>query len=144
MKQQDYRCSISAPATAGEAFEGINDVSAWWAKHLEGYTETIHDIFTVRFGTTFVTFEITEMVPNKRVVWQVIDCDLPFIQNRTEWTGTSVVWEITEEGDKARIDMTHNGLTPDAECFAGCQSGWNRHIQTSLLNYLTENVGMPS
>jgi hypothetical protein len=37
MKQQDYRCSITADVTVAEAFESISHVSAWWAKNLEGH-----------------------------------------------------------------------------------------------------------
>ena len=143
MEQQDYQCHISAPASAEEAFEGISQVSAWWAKHVEGYTESLHDIFTVRFGKTFVTFEITELDPNKRVVWLVTICNLHWIGNKTEWTGTSIVWEITPTGDGVRIDMTHRGLVPQTECFEDCKAGWNDHIGNSLKQYLTEHVGMP-
>jgi hypothetical protein len=143
MKQQDYQCSITANVTAEEAFEGINNVSAWWAKHFEGYSESLHDVFTVRFGETFVKFEITGLIPNQRVVWFVSDCNLHWIKNKTEWTGTSIIWEITETGDTTRIDMTHRGLLPEVECFKDCQAGWNDHIKNSLSKYLTEKVGMP-
>jgi hypothetical protein len=144
MKQQDYHNSISVDAGAAEAFEAISRVPAWWAKNFEGYSESLHDIFTVRFGETFVTFELTEFVPNKRVVWHVTDCYLHFIKDRTEWKGTSVIWDISREGDKTRIDMTHRGLVPACECFENCQRGWNRHITESLYKYLTENAGMPA
>jgi hypothetical protein len=144
MKKQDYHTSISANVSAEEAFEAINNVSAWWAKNFDGFSQSLHDIFTVRFGETFVTFEITEFVPGKRVVWQVTDCYLHWINDKTEWNGTSILWEVTPEGDGVRVDMTHRGLVPDAECFEDCQTGWNHHIGESLLKYLNESVGMPA
>jgi hypothetical protein len=143
MKPKDYHCSIAAPVSAEEAFDSINQVSGWWAKQTEGYSESLHDVFTVRFGETYVTFEITEFLPNKRVVWFVNDCNLHWIGNKTEWTGTSIIWEITETGGATRIDMTHQGLLPEVECFKDCQAGWNDHIKNSLAKYLTEKVGMP-
>ena len=143
MKQQDYQCSITADVTAEEAFEHINHVSAWWAKKLEGCTESLHDIFTVRFGDTHVTFEITELVPEKKVVWHVTDCYLPFVEDKHEWTGTSIIWEISAAGDGTRISMTHIGLVPEVECFENCQKGWNRFIKESLFKYLTEKAGLP-
>ena len=89
----NYQCTITTPVDASDAFHGINDVSAWWAKHLEGYTESLHDVFTVRFGTTWVTFEVTEMTPYSRIAWRVTDCFLPFLEkNKTEWTGTRIVF----------------------------------------------------
>lgn len=143
MKPKDYQCHISSPVSAEAAFDAIGQVSGWWAKHVEGYSESLHDVFTVRFGKTFVTFEITELVPNQRVVWLVTICNLHWIGNKTEWTGTRVVWEITPAGDGVRIDMTHHGLMPEVECFNDCQAGWNDHIGNSLKRYLTEHVGMP-
>ena len=143
MKQQDFRCTISAHVTAEEALESINDVSAWWAKHVEGYSQSLHDLFTVRFGETFVTFEITELIPNKKVVWFVTDCYLHWINDKTEWKGTSIVWDLTEKGDITEINMTHLGLTPEVECFDDCKVGWTHHIKDSLAKFLTEHVGMP-
>jgi hypothetical protein len=143
MKQQDFRCKISANVTAEEAIESINDVSAWWAKRVEGYSQSLHDIFTVRFGETFVTFEITELIPNKKVVWFVTDCYLHWINDKMEWKGTSIIWELTEKGDITEIDMTHVGLTPEVECFNDCKVGWTHHIKDSLAKFLTEQVGMP-
>jgi len=145
MQQQNYQCSITAPVSAAEAFDGISQVSSWWAKQFEGYSESLHDVFTVRFGKdqTYVTFEITGLVPDKRVVWLVTHCNLHWIANKREWTGTSIVWEITPTGDGVRIDMTHRGLVPEVECFEDCQAGWNDHIGNSLKRYLTEHVGMP-
>lgn len=145
MQPKDYQCRISSPVSAEEAFDGIGAVPAWWAIHTEGYTRCLHDVFTVRFDKdkTYVTFEITELVPNRRVVWLVTDCNLHWIGNKTEWTGTSIVWEITPGDDGVRIDMTHHGLVPEAECFQDCQAGWNDHLKNSLKKYLTEHVGMP-
>lgn len=145
MDKQDFQCHITTPVSAEAAFDAIARVSGWWARNVEGYSESLHDVFTVRFGKdkTYVTFEITELVPNQRVVWLVTDCNLHWIDNKTEWTGTSVVWEITPTGDGVRIDMTHHGLVPGVECFKDCQAGWNDHIGNSLKRYLTEHVGMP-
>ena len=145
MKQQDYQCRITSPVSAQAAFEAIAQVSGWWAKQVEGYSESLHDVFTVRFahGQTYVTFEITELIPDQRVVWLVTDCNLHWIGNKTEWTGTSIVWEIASTADGIRIDMTHRGLVPQVECFNDCQAGWDDHIGNSLKNYLTEHVGMP-
>ena len=145
MKQQDYQCSFTAAIAPDEALDNIGDVSAWWAKHVEGSSKLLHDVFTVRFGTTHVTFEITERIPGKKIVWAVTDCYLPFLEtDKHEWTGTSVVWELEAVAEGTSIHMTHLGLTPDVECFSNCRQGWDRHILNSLSKYMTEQVGMPS
>ena len=144
MKQHDYHISITAPVGAEEALDHISDASAWWAKNFEGSARGLHDVFTVRFGQTFVTFGITEFVPGKKVVWDVTDSFLHWQNDKHEWTGTSVSWEVEPVADGTRISMTHHGLNPQVECFEGCQRGWNDHIGNSLFKYITEQVGMPS
>jgi hypothetical protein len=144
MKSQDYHCSFTADVTAEEAFDGINDVGRWWAKNFEGHSKTVHDIFTVRFGKTWVTFEVTESVPGRKVVWQVTDCYLDFISDKKEWNGTSIVFEIKPAEGAVEVGMTHVGLVPGAECFEDCQQGWNHHFGESLRKLLTEQVGLPA
>lgn len=144
MKRQDYHFSFVAHVTADEAFEGINDVKAWWAKNFEGHSEAVHDVFTVRFGKTWVTFEVTESVPGKWIAWQVTDCYLDFIRNKTEWNGTKIMYEITPVADGVRVEMTHVGLAPGVECFEMCERGWNHHFGESLQKLLTEKTGMPA
>jgi activator of Hsp90 ATPase-like protein len=143
MKQQDYHCSITADVTPEEAFDRVNDVSGWWAKNLEGSSKRLNDVFTVHFGKTFVTFTVTEFVPNKLVTWKVTDCYLHWINDKKEWNGTSVRFELSKEGEETRVTMTHIGLTPGAECYNDCEAGWNDHFGDSLLKLLTEQEGAP-
>jgi NAD(P)-dependent dehydrogenase (short-subunit alcohol dehydrogenase family) len=52
-------------------------------------------------------------VPNKKVVWLVLDNCFNFTQDKTEWKDTNVVFEISKEGDKTKIHFTHHGLVPE-------------------------------
>ena len=143
MKQQNYQCSIAANFTPGDAFDGINQVNEWWAKNFEGSSKKLNDIFTVRFGETFVTFIVTESIFGKKIAWLVTDCYLPWLQDKTEWNGTTVVFDISPFGDETQITMTHIGLVPKVECFGTCEVGWNKHIKGSLFKLLTEHAGVP-
>lgn len=143
MNHHDYRIHINANITASEAFKRINAVSDWWAKDFTGRSQQLGDTFTVRFGNTFVDFKITEVVPDERVIWKVIDSHLPWLQNKDEWTGTTVVWEVTQVNGITQIGMTHVGLVPDVECYGKCELGWNFYVGESLRKLMAENVGMP-
>ena len=143
MNQQNYQCSIAADITPQEALEGISQVNGWWAKNFEGSAEKLNDVFTVRFGETFVTFKITESIPGKKIAWHVTDCYLHWLNDKTEWNGTTVVFDITPLGDKTQVTMTHIGLVPDVECFGACEAGWNEHFKGSLYKLLTEHAGVP-
>jgi len=143
MNQQNYQCSIAADFTPNEAFEAINQVNEWWVRDIEGSAEKLNDIFTVHFGETFVTFKVTESIPGKKIVWDVADCYLPWLKDKTEWNGTSVVFEISSLADGTQVTMTHIGLVPEVECYNGCEAGWNKYFKGSLFKLLTEHAGVP-
>ncbi|MGH7532809.1 MAG: SRPBCC domain-containing protein [Gemmatimonadales bacterium] len=138
-----YRCEITAPVSANNAFDAIGRVSDWWAKNFEGRAQRLDDVFTVRWGETFVTFRITAIVPNAKVVWTVTDCYLGFLQDKTEWTGTEAVWELTEKGNATTIRFAHLGLVPAIECYEACTKGWDQYVTGSLLELLTSGSGQP-
>ncbi|QOR76182.1 MAG: SRPBCC domain-containing protein [Thermoflavifilum sp.] len=140
----DFNCSITVPASASRAFQSICNVDAWWTTDLHGNTQHLNDSFTVAFyGETFVKFLITEMLPEKKIIWLVTDCYLHWIENKHEWTNTRVIWEIVQQGNQTHIHMTHEGLIPSAECYASCKEGWNEHIRGSLFQLLTQGKGNP-
>ena len=144
MNQQNYQCSIAADFTPREAFEGISRVNEWWAKNTEGSAEKLNDVFTVLFSNgTFVTFKVTESVPGEKIAWLVTDCYLPWLKDKTEWNGTTVMFEIFPLGDETQVTMTHIGLVPAIECYEGCEAGWNKYFKGSLFKLLTEHAGVP-
>src|SRR6516165_4616147 len=109
MTQKDYTATISAKITAKEAIDRISRVTDWWTKGFTGASQKSGDTFTVRFGVTFVDFRVSEVVPSKRIVWQVTDCNLHFIPNKKEWNDTRVVWEVSTEKGSTSVHMTHVG-----------------------------------
>jgi uncharacterized protein YndB with AHSA1/START domain len=143
MKQEDYHSSITANISATEAVERIGRVSDWWTAGVQGNSRNVGDAFTVRFGETFVTFKVVEVIPDKRIVWLVTDCNLHWIKNRTEWKGTKVAWDVLPENGVSRISMTHFGLVPGMECYNDCTSGWNFYVTESLFKLLTAGKGLP-
>jgi|SRR5476651_154817 len=144
MKNQDFTCSITAAVTADEAVNAISQVDQWWAKTVEGSAQQLNDVFTVRFGTTNVTFRVTELVPEKRVVWTVTDCYLPWLKDTTEWTGTKVIYDIVSDNGTTTVNFTHQGLQPQVECYNQCVKGWTGHVTESLQKLLNEGVGEPA
>ena len=142
MNRQIYQSSIAADFTPGEAFEAINQVREWWAKNIEGNTEKLNDVFTVHFsGGTFVTFKITESIPGKKIAWLVTDCYLPWLKDKTEWTGTKMSFEIFELGYKTQLRFTHLGLNPEIECFDSCSNSWSQLIRQGLFTLITTGKG---
>ena len=143
MKKQDYTTTVLVRASANKAFKSINHVAAWWTENIEGSSEKLNDVFTIHFGETFATMKIVESVPDERVVWNVTDCFLHWLADKKEWKDTRIVFEISTEEDFARIQFTHIGLTPQAECYDNCVKGWDLYIKDSLAKLIIEGQGLP-
>ena len=145
MQEQDYSISINVDASAAEAFKAINSVTKWWTENLEGSSQKLNDEFTVRFGEVHVsTQKIIEFVPDKKVVWLVSYSNLNFIKDNNEWTGTKVIFEVSQEDKKTTVKFTHLGLAPRKECFDACSGAWNQYIEGSLLSLINTGKGQPA
>jgi hypothetical protein len=143
MKKQDYTATITANTTAETAFKSINGISDWWTIVFEGHSEKLNDVFTVRFGETFITIQLVEFIPNKKIGWKVIDCYKHWLKDKKEWLGTTMSWEISTEKNATKISFTHTGLVPGIECYNGCEKAWNFYVKESLFKLLTEGKGVP-
>ena len=140
---KNFHTSITVDASLEEALKKINQVNNWWSKKVTGKSQKLNDEFTVDFGETFVDFQISELVPNKKVVWSVKDCNLHWIDKKDEWNGTEVVFEMSPIKNKTKIDFTHIGLVPSFECYEDCVAGWTEHITDSLVKFINEGKGKP-
>lgn len=139
MKNKNYHRTIMVNTSAKEAMKKISQINLWWRKDFSGTAEKLNDVFTVPFGEpSFVDFVISEFVPNKKVAWKVTDCYLPWFNNKKEWNNTEVVFELSEENGKTKIDFTHIGLVPQIECYTICEKGWDGHVTESLLKFINE------
>ncbi len=143
MANKSFHTTIKVNASAEEALKKINQVNKWWAKKVKGKSKKLNDKFTVDFGTTWVDFQITELVPNKKLVWKVTGCNLEWIKNKKEWNDTDVVFKISEKKNATQIDFTHLGLIPSFECYEDCKEGWTGHVTESLVKFINDGKGMP-
>ncbi len=139
----DFATTILVDQTSQQAFNVINDVRGWWTTVFEGSTKKVNDVFTVRFGETYITSKVIELVADKKIAWQVIDCHKHWLKDKKEWMDTQMSWEISTKADKTQITFTHIGLVPGIECYNGCEKAWNFYINESLFKLLTEGKGKP-
>jgi len=144
MTTNNYRTSITVDATPHEAFECINNVTGWWTENLEGESQKQGDEFSVRFGDVHYSNQrLTEVIPDKKVVWLITDSRLNFIKDKEEWTNNRIEFLITAENNKTRVNFTQIGLVPEGECYDACSNAWSQYIQQSLYSLITKGKGMP-
>ncbi len=145
MIDRNFATAITVNQTPEEAFAAINNVRGWWSEEIEGRTDKVGEEFRYHFKDVHrCTMKITELVPNKKVVWHVLDNYFSFTKDKTEWKDTEVVFEISRRGGKTNIHFTHLGLVPEHECFNVCSEGWSSYINGSLRDLITSGRGKPN
>jgi len=127
-----------------EVFDAIINVRGWWSEEIEGRTDQLGQFKYHYRDIHRCTMEITELVPGKKVVWHVVDNDFNFVDDKSEWKDTDVVFEIARKGDKTEVRFTHVGLVPAYECYGVCSDAWGTYINGSLRNLITKGKGQPN
>ncbi len=144
LKSNDLILSFEVNQTPERAFDAITDVRGWWGEGVEGGSRVVGDEFVFRHKDVhFSKHRLTEVVPGKRVVWLTTDSQLNFVDNKNEWTGTTVTFDIDERNGKTIVRFTHEGLTPVLECYSGCVRGWEFFINDSLQHLIVTGKGKP-
>lgn len=142
MSDQSYTTTILVDQTPGEAFAAINDVRGWWSEEIEGPTDEPGGEFTYHFEDIHrCRMQIVEFVPDEKVVWLCLENYFDFTEDKAEWTGTEIRFEISKEGDKTQVRFTHMGLVPEYECFNVCSNAWGGYITGSLKSLITTGRG---
>ena len=143
MSDQSYTTSVAVDKNPEEVFSAINNFRGWWSEAIEGDTDKPGAVFYYHYQDVHrCTFKITEFVPGKKVVWHVLQNYFNFVKDKTEWTGTDVVFEIARKGDKTEVHFTHVGLVPANECYGVCSDSWGSYITGSLRDLITTSVGI--
>lgn len=145
MKTQDLTFTLIVDQTPEVVFNAVNNVRGWWSETLEGDSEKLNDEFIYRYQDMHYSKQrLVEVVPNQKVVWLVLDSYLSFIEDKTEWTGTKISFEITREQDKTQLLFTHHGLNPEVECYNACFDGWSHYIKGSLVELIAKGERVSS
>ena len=147
MNDPNFTTTFTVNKTPEEAFAAIKNIRGWWSGEpgIEGSTGKLGDEFTYRYKDLHYSKQkITELIPGKKVVWLVLDSQLNFIEDKSEWKGTKITFEIAKKGDKTEVHFTHLGLVPDYECYSACSNAWGSYINGSLRSLITTGKGQPN
>lgn len=145
MKNQNFTTTIRVNKTPQEVFNAINNVRGWWSEEIEGNTTNLNDEFAYRYQDVHQSkIKLVEVVPNKKVVWLVVENHFSFTEDSAEWTGTKISFEISEKDGKTQLLFTHIGLVPEYECYEACHQAWTNYINTSLRDLIMTGKGQPN
>jgi hypothetical protein len=144
MTSRDFTTTVLVNRSPKEAFDAINRPRDWWGRDIEGRTDRADEEWTYRYKDMHFSRQRTaELVPDRKVVWHVLEARMNFLQDKTEWEDTKMIFDISRKGDKTEIRFTHAGLVPEVECFDICKSAWTGLIADSLQNLIETGEGLP-
>jgi len=145
MTTTDFTTTLLVDQGPHEVFTAINNVRGWWSEEIEGGTSKLHDEFDYHFEDVHrCKIRLSEVIPDKKVVWLVLDNYFNFIKDESEWKGTKIIFDITKQDNKTKLRFTHEGLVPAYECFEVCKNAWTQYIQESLFKLITTGKGKPN
>jgi hypothetical protein len=144
MKKQDFTTSFTVDQSSEEVFNAVNNVRGWWSGEVDGDSAKLGAEFTYRYKDMHKSAQkVTEFVPGGKIVWHVTDAELTFVKDKTEWTGTDIVFEIASRGGKTELRFTHVGLVPAFECYGGCSGAWGALIDGNLRKLIETGKNQP-
>jgi hypothetical protein len=145
MTTADFTTTILVDQTPEEVFDAINNVRGWWSEEIEGSTDKLNDEFKYHYEDVHrCKMKLIEVIPGKKVVWLVLDNYFKFTKDKSEWTGTKIIFEIAEKDNKTQLRLTHLGLVPQYECYEICRDAWTTYIQNSLRSLVSTGKGQPN
>lgn len=137
METADLTVTFITRQSPERVFQAITNVRAWWSGHysekISGDTDKLNDEFSFSAGDVHYSKQrLIEVNPGRKIVWLITESELSFLKKKDEWTGTRVVFEISEKDGKTQVVFMHKGLTPQIECYDSCASAWAMYLQNNL------------
>jgi hypothetical protein len=145
MKKEDFTTAIWVEQDQPTVFNAIMNFRAWWSENIEGPTDQLNETFFYHYQQVHLCkIKLIELAPHKRLTYLVVENEFNFTKDKTEWVKTQLVFDISKDQEKTRVQFTHVGLVPAYECYPVCSDAWTSYIQGSLQSLITTGKGKPN
>jgi uncharacterized protein YndB with AHSA1/START domain len=124
----------SSPDEVYAALTTLEGLSGWWARDTTGQTAA-GGVIAFRFGPGGFDMKVVELVPGKKVLWEVVD-------GPAEWIGTEVSFELSQAGEFTIVLFEHRGWAEPVEFMYHCSTKWAVFL-LSLKQLLETGQGSP-
>jgi len=126
----------AAPEAVYEALTARQGLAGWWTNDTQGDGDVVEGVVEFRFDAGGFDMVVLDLVPGKRVLWQVVD-------GPEEWIGTQVSWDLTLDGDYTEVLFKHVGWKEPVDFMHHCSTKWAVYLM-SLKQLVETGRGAPS
>jgi len=135
MADKNFQLSFTTTKNAHQVYNQLLDVKNWWSglynETISGESSKLNDEFTFSAGggAHFSKQKLIELIPDKKIKWEVKESNLSFLTQTNEWTNTKICFDIEQLKTKTKVTFTHEGLVPQIECYGGCSGAWTKYLE---------------
>jgi hypothetical protein len=145
MENNNFTTTFKVDKDVSTTFKAIKNFRGWWSEEIQGNTEKLGETFLYHYKDIHLCkLKLVEEIPNVKLVYFVTDNEFNFIKDKTEWVNTKLIFDIFKDAEQTKVTFTHEGLTPQDECFKICNDSWANYIQSSLKNLIETGIGNPN
>ena len=126
---------IASPKDVYAALTTIDGLAGWWTEDTTG-DGAEGGVLRFSFLPGGFDMKVLETTPAERVRWEVVD-------GPDEWIGTTVRWDLRQDGDYTIVLLKHEGWREPVEFMHHCSTKWASYL-LSMKQLLETGTGAPS
>ncbi|MEU5883321.1 SRPBCC domain-containing protein [Spirillospora sp. NPDC047279] len=127
----------ATPAKVYEALTTVEGLAGWWTDDTKGTGDEVEGVVRFRFPPVGgFDMEVVALRPSERVTWRVVG-------GPDEWLGTTVDWELRQDGDYTIVLFKHEGWKEPVEFMHHCSTKWGTFLM-SLKSLVETGEGAPA
>ncbi|GAA4354541.1 SRPBCC family protein [Angustibacter luteus] len=124
----------SSPKEVYDALTTLEGLSGWWTEKTTGET-AVGGVIEFRFTPGDISMKVVDLDPGRLVRWEVVD-------GAPEWIGTTVEFDLRQEGDYTIVMFKHEGWREPVEFMHHCSTKWATYLM-SLKQLVESGDGAP-
>ena len=128
---------VGIKSSVDETYKALttrDGLAGWWTNNTQG-DSIVGSVLQFRFGGRGFDMKVLDLQPATRVVWRVMD-------GPAEWIGTTVSWELKQEGDFTIVLFKHQDWKEPIEFMHHCSTKWATFL-VSLKALVETGTGAP-
>ena len=143
MSTRGYATALVLCTTPDQVLAAVTNPRGWWGEAVEGRADEVGEEFTFEVpGVHWSRLRVAE-AGQTRVVWEVLDARIEYVEDRDERTGTRIEFDLERVPEGTRVSFTHDGLLPELACYDSCSLAWASLVHGSLRRLAVEGRGEP-